>query len=80
MYAYAAKHPSAFHVYTLAVALHHTWIKLEMAGPKLFSHLTPKLSDDVLSAVHSFGFEKCTPVQAAAIPLFLQNKDVAVQA
>ena len=27
-----------------------------------------------------FGFKTCTPVQAATIPLFLTNKDVAVQA
>jgi ATP-dependent RNA helicase DDX55/SPB4 len=30
--------------------------------------------------VHAMGFTQMTPVQAAAIPLFMKNKDVVVEA
>lgn len=48
-----------------------------------FSDLKPALSKSMLEAVLStrgFGFSKLTPVQAATIPLFLNHKDVLVEA
>ncbi|KAF9335555.1 ATP-dependent rRNA helicase spb4 [Podila minutissima] len=42
--------------------------------------LVPKLSDEVLDAVNVMGFTEMTPVQAGAIPLFMKNKDVVVEA
>jgi hypothetical protein len=41
--------------------------------------LTPPLSEWIVDAVSSMGFEKMTPVQANCIPLFLGNKDVVVE-
>ncbi|MEM6770997.1 MAG: DEAD/DEAH box helicase, partial [Bacteroidota bacterium] len=34
------------------------------------------VSDDVLDALDDMGFEKCTPIQAQAIPPALEGKDV----
>ncbi|KAL5227405.1 hypothetical protein ABZP36_015670 [Zizania latifolia] len=45
-----------------------------------FSELSPALSPDVVKALKNGGFRRCTPVQAAAIPLLLSHKDVAVDA
>eukprot|EP00977_Amphora_coffeiformis_P017240 scaffold5532_cov180-Amphora_coffeaeformis.AAC.7 len=45
-----------------------------------FSSIRPTLSKGVLDYVKQQGFSQMTPVQAATIPLFLANKDVAVQA
>lgn len=45
-----------------------------------FDSITPRLSDGVLNYLKSKNFHTMTPVQAATIPLFLTNKDVAVQA
>lgn len=45
-----------------------------------FSELEPALSDPVLEALREGGFEFCTPVQAATIPLLCGFKDVAVDA
>lgn len=45
-----------------------------------FSDLTPPLSQPVLEALANCGFEFCTPVQAATIPLLCNYKDVAVDA
>eukprot|EP00934_Nitzschia_sp_Nitz4_P000856 Nitzschia sp. Nitz4//scaffold178_size73299//38813//41148//NITZ4_005706-RA/size73299-snap-gene-0.134-mRNA-1//1//CDS//3329539143//856//frame0 len=45
-----------------------------------FRSLQPPLSEGVLSFLDSKKFQTMTPVQEATIPLFLQNKDVAVQA
>ncbi|KAI4306875.1 hypothetical protein L6164_030117 [Bauhinia variegata] len=45
-----------------------------------FSELNPPLSVPVLKALSEFGFEFCTPVQAATIPLLCSFKDVAVDA
>ncbi|KZV34937.1 DEAD-box ATP-dependent RNA helicase 18 [Dorcoceras hygrometricum] len=45
-----------------------------------FSDLTPPLSQPVLEALTREGFEFCTPVQAATIPLLCSYKDVAVDA
>ncbi|CAH3024194.1 unnamed protein product [Porites evermanni] len=40
----------------------------------------PCLSYSVLNIINKFGFSSMTPVQAATIPLFMSNKDVAVEA
>ncbi|MED6207053.1 DEAD-box ATP-dependent RNA helicase 18 [Stylosanthes scabra] len=45
-----------------------------------FSELNPPLSEHVLQALSESGFEFCTPVQAATIPLLCSFKDVAVDA
>ncbi|XP_052188087.1 DEAD-box ATP-dependent RNA helicase 18 [Diospyros lotus] len=45
-----------------------------------FSDLHPPLCPPVLDALARFGFEFCTPVQAATIPLLCSFKDVAVDA
>ncbi|KAL8490192.1 hypothetical protein ACS0TY_025435 [Phlomoides rotata] len=45
-----------------------------------FSDLNPPLSESVLEALTIAGFEFCTPVQAATIPLLCSYKDVAVDA
>ncbi|GKA93067.1 DEAD-box ATP-dependent RNA helicase 18 [Tanacetum coccineum] len=45
-----------------------------------FSDLNPSLSDEVLEALTNSGFQYCTPVQAATIPLLCSYKDVAVDA
>ncbi|XP_076953408.1 DEAD-box ATP-dependent RNA helicase 18-like [Bidens hawaiensis] len=45
-----------------------------------FFDLNPPLSTQVLDALSGSGFEFCTPVQAATIPLLCGYKDVAVDA
>lgn len=45
-----------------------------------FSDLNPPLSEPVLEALTIAGFEFCTPVQAATIPLLCTYKDVSVDA
>ncbi|KAK9127345.1 hypothetical protein Syun_016142 [Stephania yunnanensis] len=45
-----------------------------------FSDLKPPLSEPLLEALITAGFELCTPVQAATIPLLCSFKDVAVDA
>ena len=45
-----------------------------------FESLSPKLLPQVITAIKSFGFHTATPVQAATIPLFVNNKDVCVEA
>ncbi|XP_057483410.1 DEAD-box ATP-dependent RNA helicase 18-like [Actinidia eriantha] len=45
-----------------------------------FSDLKPPLSEPILEALTQSGFEFCTPVQAATIPLLCGFKDVAVDA
>lgn len=46
-----------------------------------WTELDPPLSDDLLENLDRvFGFKTMTPVQKAAIPLFMSNKDVIVQA
>eukprot|EP01038_Epipyxis_sp_PR26KG_P008746 gene8746-11818_t len=45
-----------------------------------FIDLKPKLSDETLFTVESFGFVEMTPVQSSTIPLFLSNKDCCVEA
>lgn len=51
-----------------------------MAKSNRFTDITPKLSEESLRAIESFGFTHMTPVQATSIPLFLQHKDVCVEA
>ena len=48
-------------------------------GPR-FSALTPALRPESLEVLASQGFQRATPVQAAAIGLLAGNKDVAVEA
>ncbi|CAO2655967.1 Nn.00g047700.m01.CDS01 [Neocucurbitaria sp. VM-36] len=45
-----------------------------------FGALTPALSEWILEAVDAMGFVKTTPVQYAAIPMFMKNSDVVVEA
>jgi ATP-dependent RNA helicase DDX55/SPB4 len=45
-----------------------------------FESIVPRLSTGVLQYLKFKNFHTMTPVQAATIPLFLTNKDVAVQA
>lgn len=45
-----------------------------------FSDLEPSLSAPVIEALAQSGFQFCTPVQAATIPLLCSHKDVAVDA
>ncbi|XP_050209644.1 DEAD-box ATP-dependent RNA helicase 18 [Mercurialis annua] len=45
-----------------------------------FSDLNPNLSEPVLEALTNSGFDYCTPVQAATIPLLCSYKDVTVDA
>lgn len=47
---------------------------------RTFGALTPSLSEWILEAVDSMGFVKTTPVQHAAIPMFMKNSDVVVEA
>ncbi|KAG0221228.1 P-loop containing nucleoside triphosphate hydrolase protein [Mortierella sp. GBAus27b] len=42
--------------------------------------LEPGLSPEILDAVNTMGFVEMTPVQSGAIPLFMKNKDVVVEA
>lgn len=49
-------------------------------SPNSFDSIAPALSDGILRYLKSKNFDTMTPVQAATIPLFLTNKDVAVQA
>jgi len=45
-----------------------------------WEHLKVPLSESVKTTLKTLGFETMTPVQAACIPLFLSNKDVAAEA
>ncbi|RZC79302.1 hypothetical protein C5167_003518, partial [Papaver somniferum] len=45
-----------------------------------FCDLTPPLSQPTLDALTEAGFNYCTPVQRATIPLFCNKKDVSVDA
>lgn len=39
-----------------------------------------RLTDSLLEALEDIGFERCTPIQAATLPLALQGRDIAGQA
>lgn len=54
--------------------------KAEAQKQRQWSALTPGLSEWILDAIGAMGFTKTTPVQQAAIPLFMGNKDVVVEA
>jgi superfamily II DNA/RNA helicase len=43
-----------------------------------FSELSPTLSPEVVEALDRGGFQRCTPMQAAAIPHLLSHKNVIV--
>jgi ATP-dependent RNA helicase DeaD len=45
--------------------------------PKLFTELG--LSEEVLKAIDKLGFEQAAPIQAAAIPLLMEGKDIVGQ-
>ncbi|KAJ2552977.1 ATP-dependent rRNA helicase spb4, partial [Coemansia sp. RSA 1933] len=47
---------------------------------KAWDTLQPGLSQAMLDAVASMGFERMTPVQEATIPAFVKNSDVVVEA
>ncbi|KAJ1951423.1 ATP-dependent rRNA helicase spb4 [Linderina macrospora] len=47
---------------------------------KSWDTVQPALSQPILDAVSSYGFDYMTPVQEATIPVFLQNRDVVVEA
>ncbi|KXG46535.1 protein of unknown function DUF4217 [Penicillium griseofulvum] len=50
------------------------------SSSRAWDALTPPLSEWTLDAVAAMGFTRMTPVQASAIPLFMQHKDVVVEA
>lgn len=47
--------------------------------PRAWDALTPPLAEWILDAVSTMGFPRMTPVQAAAMPYFMGNKDVVVE-
>lgn len=53
--------------------------KVPQKTTRAWDALTPALSDWILEAVNSLGFDRMTPVQASTIPLFLGNKDPVVE-
>lgn len=53
--------------------------KLPSNTLRAWDALTPALSEWILEAVDSMGFERMTPVQASTIPLFMGNKDPVVE-
>lgn len=65
------------------IIAHYYFIILaaKMSRSRLWSLVDPPLSSSLLSVIsNDFKFSTMTPVQTATIPLFLKNKDVAVQA
>ena len=53
--------------------------RVQAAVQTTFTSLQPALRPSTLEVVSSLGFKTLTPVQASTIPLFLTNKDVAVE-
>lgn len=49
------------------------------ATAQLFASVRPQLCKETLEILSTLGFESMTPVQSAAIPLFLSHKDVAAE-
>jgi ATP-dependent RNA helicase DDX55/SPB4 len=47
---------------------------------RTWDDVKPALSPWLLEAVKAAGFAQMTPVQASTVPLFLQHKDVIVEA
>ncbi|KAG9692592.1 ATP-dependent rRNA helicase SPB4, partial [Aureobasidium melanogenum] len=52
----------------------------DKSSARAWDGLTPALSDWMLDAISSMGFQRMTPVQASTIPLFMGHKDVVVEA
>jgi ATP-dependent RNA helicase DDX55/SPB4 len=51
-----------------------------MANAGLWESVNPPILPEIISIIHQkFGFKTMTPVQAATLPKFLENKDVAVE-
>ncbi|KAI5291668.1 ATP-dependent rRNA helicase spb4 [Ascosphaera aggregata] len=50
------------------------------SSSRAWDNLNPPLSQWMLDAISSMGFERMTPVQASTIPLFMGHKDVVVEA
>ena len=46
---------------------------------RAWDQLAKPLSPWILDAINTMGFDRMTPVQASAIPLFMGNKDVVVE-
>lgn len=53
---------------------------VDKSTARAWEALTPPLSEWVLDAINSMGFQRMTPVQASTIPLFMGHKDVVVEA
>lgn len=51
----------------------------DKSSARAWEALTPALSEWVLDAISSMGFQRMTPVQASTIPLFMGHKDVVVE-
>ena len=52
---------------------------MSLANAGRWLDVKPQLSVETLKAVATLGFVQLTPVQAATIPPFVTNKDVAVE-
>jgi ATP-dependent RNA helicase DDX55/SPB4 len=52
----------------------------EKTASRAWEYLSPPLSPQLYDGIRTLGFEQMTPVQASVIPLFIQNKDVVVEA
>ena len=52
---------------------------MKPSASRSWEALTPELSEWILSAISSMGFNRMTPVQASCIPLFMGHKDVVVE-
>ena len=52
---------------------------LAKSSNRAWEALTPALSEWILDAISSMGFQRMTPVQASTIPLFMGHKDVVVE-
>lgn len=53
--------------------------KVSKDHARAWEALTPPLSEWLLDAISSKGFNRMTPVQASTIPLFMTHKDVVVE-
>ncbi|KAI9873770.1 MAG: ATP-dependent rRNA helicase spb4 [Pleopsidium flavum] len=54
--------------------------KIPATSSRAWEALTPPLSEWLIDAISSMGFNRMTPVQASTIPLFMTHKDVVVEA
>ena len=52
----------------------------KIPAARRWENVKPTLNEGILDMIKDLGFKSMTPVQAAAIPAFLQHKDVCVQA